>query len=354
VLNADTHAAIGNATHSQKPNNRETSLQGIDVQYFSATQSLGDARLQDLLFSIVIACYNQQEFVGESVQSALSQGHQSKEVIVVDDASQDGTAEILRAFGKSIVFAKLDNNHGACAARNYGAYLARGQYLVFLDGDDVLMPWALDTYSRLISAGAPAIILGRAAMCHKEVPRLREQDLPREIRFVEYPRFLAKDRPWVYNTSTLIVERAAFCATDGWSPEIFYQDIQDFLNKLGITGKTTLLLTPDTVWYRFHTMNASYKVPAFIDGIYLLLVKAKAGLYPGGRKHWLERSAWFGGLIFYWVKKAFRCRLYSLGFRLLITKAWLIMLASIRRGMAWLIGRRPVHILPIGTGLPQQ
>jgi glycosyltransferase involved in cell wall biosynthesis len=302
--------------------------------------------LQDPLFSIVIACYNQQEFVRESVQSAVSQRHQSKEVIVVDDASQDGTAKILRSFGQSIIFAKLANNQGACAARNHGASLARGKYLVFLDGDDVLMPWALDTYSRLISAGTPAIILGRAEVCSKEVPRLIEQDLPREIRFVEYPRFLAKDRPWVYNTSTLVVERAAFCSTDGWSPEIFYQDIQDFLNKLGIAGKTTLLLAPCTVWYRFHSMNASYKVAAFIEGINLLLVKAKAGLYPGGREHWLERSAWFGGLIFYWVKKAFRCHLYSLGSRLLITKAWLIMLASIRRGAAWLIGRRPVRVLP--------
>lgn len=303
--------------------------------------------MQDLLFSIVIACYNQQEFVRESVQSALSQWHQSKEVIVVDDASQDGTAQILRAFGESIVFAELANNQGACAARNYGASLARGKYIVFLDGDDVLMPWALDTYSRLVGAGNPAIILGRVAVCHTGVPRLREQNSPREIRFVEYPRFLAKDRQWVYNTSALVVERAAFRTTDGWSPEIFYQDIQDFLNKLGIAGTTTLILAPETVWYRFHTTNASYKVSAFIDGIYILLRKAKAGLYPGGRTQQLERSAWFGGLIFYWVMTAFRCHLYRLGFRLFITKAWLIMLASIRRGTAWLVGRRPVQILPL-------
>lgn len=303
--------------------------------------------MQDLLFSVVIACYNQQDFVRDSVHSALFQRHDSKEVIVVDDASHDGTAEILRAFGESIVLVGLTHNQGACAARNRGASVARGRYLVFLDGDDVLMPWALDTYSRLISARTPAIILGRAAVCHKTVPPVREQDLPREIRFVEYPRFFAKDRPWVYNTSTLIVERAAFCATDGWSPAIFYQDIQDFLNKIGTAGKTTLLLAPATVWYRFHNTNASYKVPAFIEGIYLLLEKAKAGLYPGGRQHWLERSAWFGGLIFYWVKEAFRCHLYSLGFKLLISKAWLIILGSIRRGAARLTGRRPVQVLPL-------
>lgn len=303
--------------------------------------------MEDLLFSIVIASYNQQEFVRESVQSALSQRYLSKEVIVVDDASQDRTGEILSTFGESVVFAKLAHNQGAGAARNYGASLARGRYLVFLDGDDVLMPWALDAYSRIITSGNPAIILGRAALCHKDVPRVREEDIPREIQFVEYPRFFAKDRHWVYNTSTLVVERAAFGATDGWTPRIFYQDIQDFLNKLGTGGKTTLLLAPETVWYRFHTTNASYRVPAFIDGIYVLLAKAKAGLYPGTRKQRLERSAWFGGLIFYWVKTAFRSHLYRLGFRLLIRNAWLIVLASIRRGAACLTGRRPVQIAPL-------
>lgn len=306
--------------------------------------------MEDPLFSIIIACYNQQEFVRESVHSALSQGHQSKEVIVVDDASPDGTAEILRTFGDSIILARMAHNQGAGAARNHGASLAKGKYLVFLDGDDVLMPWALETYSRLICAGSPAIILGQANVCHGDIPRLRDDDCPREIRFVEYPRFLVKDRPWVYNTSTLVVERAAFGATDGWSPDIFYQDIQDFLNKLGTAGKTILLLAPATVWYRFHATNASYKVPAFIDGIYLLLAKAHAGLYPGGHKYRFERSAWFGGLIFYWAKKAFSSRLYWLGFKLIITKAWLVILASIRRGVAWLIGRKPVHILPLETG----
>lgn len=303
--------------------------------------------MQAPLFSIVVACYNQQDFVGESVRSALSQCHPSKEVIVVDDASQDLTPEILASFGTSIIFARMATNQGACAARNFGASLAKGRYLVFLDGDDVLMPWALDTYTRLIDAGSPAIILGRSAVCHKEIPQLKDDNLPDEIRFVEYPCFLAKDRPWVYNTSALIVERAAFCATDGWSPDIFYQDIQDLLNKLGASGKTTLLLAPDTVWYRFHTTNASYKVRRFIDGIHLLLEKDKAGVYPGGRQYRLRRSVWFGGLIFYWMMKAFSCNLYWLGLMLLISKAWLIILASFWRGAAWILGRTPVQLLPL-------
>ena len=301
--------------------------------------------MSDVLFSIVIACHNQQDFVRESVQSALSQGHPRKEVIVVDDASTDGTADVLRTFGDSIIFAGLSVNGGACAARNHGVSLVQGKYVVFLDGDDVLMPWALDVYSRLVNAHRPKLILGRSAVCYGQIPLGTENDTPREIRFVEYPDFLSKDRSWVYNTSSLVVERAVLNATDGWTPEIFYQDIQDFLNKLGAAGNTILVLSPDTVWYRMHTTNATWKVPAFIKGIYILLERAKAGLYPGGQEYKAKRSAWFGGLIFYWMKAALRAGHYRDGLMLLVTKGWMILLAVVRRTAAWIDGRQPVKVI---------
>jgi glycosyltransferase involved in cell wall biosynthesis len=301
--------------------------------------------LSDLLFSIVIACHNQRDYVRESVQSALSQGHPGKEVIVVDDASNDGTADVLRSFGDSITLAALTVNGGACAARNHGVSLAKGRYVVFLDGDDVLMPWTLDVYSRLVEAHHPKLILGKCVLCHHEIPHPTVNDAPREIRFVTYRDFLSKDRHWIYNTSCLVVERAAFDTTDGWTPEIFFQDIQDFLNKMGNAGKTLLLLSPNTVWYRMHTTNASGRVQAFVKGIYILLDRAKAGLYPGGQKFKTKRAAWFGGLIFYWVKEAWRIGLYRDALRLLFSKGWMIVWASVRRGWAWIRGRQPVEII---------
>ena len=63
--------------------------------------------------------------------------------------------------GQSIILARHPTARGAGAARNHGASLARGEYLVFLDGDDVLMPWALDVYRRLVTECSPELILGR-------------------------------------------------------------------------------------------------------------------------------------------------------------------------------------------------
>jgi len=295
----------------------------------------------------VIACYNQEGFVREAVESALSQEHRSKEIIVVDDASRDGTADILSTFGESIILARLPMNRGVAAARNHGASLAKGEYLVFLDGDDVLMSRALEVYGRLIAARCPKLIFGRSAKCYGKVPEVKTADPPCNVQFVEYANFLVKDRPCVFNTSTLVVDRSMFWSAGGWSPGIFYQDIQDLVTKLGVSGKMILVLAPDTVWYRMHSTNAVNKIVPFIEGIYVLLAKARADLYPGGRERWFERSAWFGGLIFYWTKTAMRAGLYRDGFILLASGWWMILFAVIRRGMAWLVGRKPIELLPL-------
>ncbi len=94
-------------------------------------------------FSIIITCYNQRDYIGDAVKSAISQGDQLKEVIVVDDASSDGSPEVLSQYAEAIQVIEFPRNRGAPEARNRGAASAQGEYLVFLDGDDVLLPWAL-------------------------------------------------------------------------------------------------------------------------------------------------------------------------------------------------------------------
>jgi len=303
--------------------------------------------LSVLRFSIVIACYNQEAFIRESVESALSQRSPDKEIIVVDDCSSDSTANILRTFGASIKLAILPINSGVYASRNHGASLANGEYLVFLDGDDVLMPWALDVYNHLITARCPKIILGQAVRFHGTVPEAKTSDIPKSIQFVEYTHFLAKDRPGIYNSSALVVDRSHFWSAGGWSHNIFYQDIQDLLAKLGALGKMIFVFEPGTVWYRMHSTNAVHNVSSFVAGIRVLFEKARAGKYPGSRKCRIERSAWFGGLVLYWAKESIRTRSYRDGFNLIASGWWMIFLALIRRTMALLLGRKPIERLPL-------
>ena len=104
------------------------------------------------LLSVVIPTWNRAHVVCEAVESALQQRHRAVEVIVVDDASTDNTSEMLKnTFGARIHVLKLAIRRGPGAARNAGALLACGEYVAFLDSDDVWLPGKLDAELRVFA-----------------------------------------------------------------------------------------------------------------------------------------------------------------------------------------------------------
>src|SRR5215213_6007654 len=98
------------------------------------------------LVSVVIPCYNQARFLGEAIESILSQGYSDFEVIVVDDGSQDDTEKVASRYATEDSRVKLvrQENRGLAGARNTGLAEARGEYVVFLDSDDRLVGGALE------------------------------------------------------------------------------------------------------------------------------------------------------------------------------------------------------------------
>ena len=89
--------------------------------------------------SAIIPTYNRKAFVLEAVASVLAQGYGDYELIVVDDGSEDGTGEALRRYGGQVRYTYQDNN-GVSSARNHGLELAEGEFIAFLDSDDLWLP----------------------------------------------------------------------------------------------------------------------------------------------------------------------------------------------------------------------
>ena len=118
------------------------------------------------ILSIVIPAHNAAEFIEQTVRSALSVKDLDAEVIVVDDGSTDRTAEICGRFGVAIKLEKTSNS-GVSRARNRGARLASGEWLLFLDSDDCLEP---DGPASLIRAATDA----RAGVAYGLVKERRE------------------------------------------------------------------------------------------------------------------------------------------------------------------------------------
>jgi glycosyltransferase involved in cell wall biosynthesis len=294
-------------------------------------------------FSLIIACYKQEEFIRETVDSALALPYPDKEIIVVDDASPDRTAQILEEYGDKIRLIKHEKNLGANLGRNEGAAAARGEYLVFLDGDDLYLPWALDLYARIIELKQPKIILCRLLFFQGTVPKPQFSDFGRSVQVAEYDALMRKDHPYRGSASAIVVDREVFLKVGGFTREIFPSDIDDLTIKLGYSGKTIHILSHPTTAYRIHDHNTVHQIGRFVETMSMVVRKEKNGEYPGGRSHRFERYVYIGGPVYYWFTRALGDGLYRRSLKFL-ADGWSLMLVSIWAHLVLKFkGQRPVE-----------
>ncbi|MCF8246278.1 MAG: glycosyltransferase family 2 protein [Saprospiraceae bacterium] len=99
--------------------------------------------MKPILVSIIIPCYNVEDYVAECLDSAINQTYRPIEIIAVDNNSTDGTLAILKDYEKKypdLITVLEEKKQGPSAARNKGMTVARGEWLQFLDADDLLLP----------------------------------------------------------------------------------------------------------------------------------------------------------------------------------------------------------------------
>ena len=151
-------------------------------------------------FSVIVPVYNVEEYVAECLDSILAQDFDDVEVIVVDDASTDGSAQVVtdRIRGRDNVrFLRLERNVGLGYARNEGLKVATGTYLMFVDSDDWLERGALRAvYDRITATDADVVVFDYAKVHPDgEVRRnkkgyLLQADLPATFDLHGYPELL--------------------------------------------------------------------------------------------------------------------------------------------------------------------
>lgn len=90
------------------------------------------------LISVIMPCYNAARFVGDAIESILSQDYSNLQIIVINDGSTDDSEDVIRQFGDKVEYVRQENL-GISAARNSGLDRVRGSFIAFLDSDDI---WA--------------------------------------------------------------------------------------------------------------------------------------------------------------------------------------------------------------------
>lgn len=126
--------------------------------------------------SVVIPVYNAEKYIGECLESIVSQSLQQIEIICVNDGSTDGSMDILEAFSGKYEKIKIFNqkNTGTSFSRNRGLRVAKGKYIYFMDCDDMLLPGALERLYDLAECKKLDMLLFNA-MVKYENKKLKEQ-----------------------------------------------------------------------------------------------------------------------------------------------------------------------------------
>lgn len=104
------------------------------------------------LFSIIIPLYNKEKYISKTLDSVLQQDFEDYEVVICDDGSTDNSVDYInRNYQSSRIRLINKENGGPSSARNSGVAVAKGEWIVFLDADDLLLPNALSVFFKLIS-----------------------------------------------------------------------------------------------------------------------------------------------------------------------------------------------------------
>jgi glycosyltransferase involved in cell wall biosynthesis len=183
------------------------------------------------LVSVVIPCYNQARFLGEAIESVLSQSFRDFEIVVVDDGSTDETSEVASGYeaGHHQVRLIRQENRGLAGARNRGLAEARGDLLVFLDADDRLLPEALEVQvSELEARPQCALVAGYHRPIEPDGSPLGEEpQLAGTQRRPRPPRHIGGDiylnilsRKYHIMPGTVMYRRFVFDSVGSFDPEI--------------------------------------------------------------------------------------------------------------------------------------
>jgi glycosyltransferase involved in cell wall biosynthesis len=204
------------------------------------------------LVSILIPAYNAAPWVGETLQSALAQTWPRKEIIVVDDGSRDDTLAVARRFASKEVAVVTRPNQGASTARNHALSLAQGDYLQWLDADDLLAPDKIARQMEAARAAGPRTLLSaewgtfffRSERAHFS-PSLLWADLaPVEWlwRKLQHNLFM--------QTATWLVSRELTAAAGPWNPRISYDDDGEYFARVLLASAGVRFVPQARVLYR--------------------------------------------------------------------------------------------------------
>ena len=238
-------------------------------------------------FSVVIPCYNHAGYLGETIQSVLAQTHPADEILVVDDGSLDGSAEVAEKYAAAHPAVRLlrQKNAGRSAAANYGLAESKGDFLVFLDADDRLLPHALASGLAQLEAH-PEAAFAAGHCVHIDADGKPLETLGQEVLTEDAYAHLLEEN-FIWNPGNVLFRRGAVEAVGGFDTRL--RHAEDYNIYLRITRNQPIVSYGEVVAeYRQHPNNKSKNAHTMLKTMLLIMNGESefAGRTPRTRLAW--------------------------------------------------------------------
>ena len=247
------------------------------------------------LVSVIITSFNHAKFLHASIGSVLAQTYSSIEIIVVDDGSTDDTAVV--AMGYNGVRYYFQSNAGPSAARNCGIEQATGDYLIFLDADDILLAGAVELQVREIAKDPSLAFVSGGHMTSNEILEER-RSVSSTVTSNEYPELLKGNYIGMIGA---VIFRRSLLAHHRFDLTLKGCEDYDLYLRLAKEYKTCNHQGMIAV-YRGHSASASKDYLMMLKTALLVLEKQRAAInselertaFTQGRKNWINFYSYMG------------------------------------------------------------
>ncbi|MFM2313620.1 MAG: hypothetical protein RLZZ04_2896 [Cyanobacteriota bacterium] len=246
-------------------------------------------------FSIIIPVYNRVSLIDRTLASILDQDlsqdlnrdlNQELEIIVVDDGSTDGTRAKLEKYSEQYgdrLKILQQVNQGPGAARNLGITKATGDYILFLDSDDLWFSWSIATFKQaILQFNYPAFVAGKGVEFFdaSELNKIAVTPFKAEF-FPDY--YAACDRSlWLLN-GAVAIKTEVLRQVGGYNPQWMNGEDSDLWLKLGTAEHFVSIESPSVLAYYQHAASAVRDQQKTYEGAWHMITQEQGGLYPGGK-----------------------------------------------------------------------
>ncbi len=206
-----------------------------------------------ILVSILIPAYNAEKWIRETIESAISQTWTKKEIIIVDDGSTDNSLQIAKKYESKLVKVISQENKGAAVARNKAFESAQGDYIQWLDADDLLAPDKIEKQLREIdSAGNSRILLtgswARFYYRHRNVKFIPD-NLWRDLDPVEWLMIKFNKSVWM-NPAVWLVSRKLTELAGPWDVRTAPDDDGEYICRVIVASEKVKFVSEARSYYR--------------------------------------------------------------------------------------------------------